>query len=68
MATRPDLCCVYVIKVCEAGEPIVSPGRLGGDGWLRKLPKLAHGLVALWPYEHAQKTSPRYLPPNLHMY
>ena len=32
-----DLCCVYVIKVCEAGnyaEPInhdvVSPGRLGG--------------------------------------
>ena len=39
VARRPDLCCVYVIKVCETGnyaEPInhdvVSPGRLGGGG------------------------------------
>ena len=67
----------YVIKVCEAGnyaEPInhdvVSPGRLGGGGRTGdciKRPKLAHiyGLVALW---HAQKTSLRYLLPNLYMY
>ena len=33
---------------------------------------MAYGLVALWPCGltnmHAQKTSPRYLPPNLYMY
>ena len=82
VARRPGLCCVYVIKMCEAGnyaEPINHhgcgvPRPFGGGGGgggetgdCIKRPKLAHiyGLVALW---HAQKTSLRYLPPDLYMY